>query len=229
MNSNSNNIINLLCNISEKKSENKTLNEIPISKFKREFLIDYNLNQTLISQKSIEDDDFYFNKNIIMSKEEIDELRNNLLGNKTNRINNENPIISNEKNKNLVSYKNGKIKIQQEEEDKKIENNNNDIIKLNHNVTIIYLLILQILSIIKKLLINSNLKISKQFDKNEKKYWFCILKYTYIITVNKLNDKITEIKRIKENNNSYDKILKSDILISKELNIIKSFLESHYK
>ena len=114
MNSNSNNIINLLCNISEKKSENKTLNEIPISKFKREFLIDYNLNQTLISQKSIEDDDFYFNKNIIMSKEEIDELRNNLLGNKTNRINNENPIISNEKNKNLVSYKNGKIKIQQE-------------------------------------------------------------------------------------------------------------------
>ena len=229
MNSNSNNIINLLCNISEKKSENKTLNEIPISKFKREFLIDYNLNQTLISQKSIEDDDFYFNKNIIMSKEEVEELRKNLLGNKTNRINNENPIISNEKNKNLVSYKNGKIKIQQEEEDKKIENNNNDIIKLNQNVTIIYLLILQILSIIKKLLINSNLKISKQFDKNEKKYWFCILKYTYIITVNKLNDKITEIKRVKENNNSYDKILKSDILISKELNIIKSFLESHYK
>ena len=230
MNSNSNNIINLLCNISEKKSENKTLNEIPISKFKREFLIDYNLNQTLISQKSIEDDDFYFNKNIIMSKEEVEELRKNLLGNKTNRINNENPIISNEKNKNLVSYKNGKIKIQQEEEDdKKVENNNNDIIKLNHNVTIIYLLILQILSIIKKLLINSNLKISKQYDKNEKKYWFCILKYTYIITVNKLNDKITEIKRVKENNNSYDKILKSDILISKELNIIKSFLESHYK
>ena len=229
MNSNSKNIINLLCNISDNFSENKTINEIPISKFKREFLIDYNLNQTLISQKSIEDDDFYFNKNIIMSKEEVDELRKNLLGNKTNRINNENPIINNEKNKNLVSYKNGKIKIQQEEEDKKIENNNNDIIKLNHNVTIIYLLILQILSIIKKLLINSNLKISKQFDKNEKKYWFCILKYTYIITVNKLNDKITEIKRIKENNNSYDKILKSDILISKELNIIKSFLESHYK
>ena len=143
MNSNSNNIINLLCNISEKKSENKTLNEIPISKFKREFLIDYNLNQTLISQKSIEDDDFYFNKNIIMSKEEVEELRKNLLGNKTNRINNENPIISNEKNKNLVSYKNGKIKIQQEEEeDKKNENNNNEIIKMNHNVTIIYLLIL---------------------------------------------------------------------------------------
>ena len=85
------------------------------------------------------------------------------------------------------------------------------------------------LSIIKKLLINSNLKISKQYDKNEKKYWFCILKYTYIITVNKLNDKITEIKRVKENNNSYDKILKSDILISKELNIIKTFLESQYK
>ena len=229
MNSNSKNIINLLCNISDNFYENKTINEIPISKFKREFLIDYNLNQTLISQKSIEDDDFYFNKNIIMSKEEVDELRKNLLGNKTNRINNENPIINNEKNKNLVSYKNGKIKIQQEEEDKKIENNNNDIIKLNHNVTIIYLLILQILSIIKKLLINSNLKISKQYDKHEKKYWFCILKCTYIITVNKLNDKITEIKRIKENNNSYDKILKSDILISKELNIIKSFLESHYK
>ena len=142
MNSNSKNIINLLCNISDNFSENKTINEIPISKFKREFLIDYNLNQTLISQKSIEDDDFYFNKNIIMSKEEVDELRKNLLGNKTNRINNENPIINNEKNKNLVSYKNGKIKIQQEEEDKKIENNNNDIIKLNHNVTIIYLLIL---------------------------------------------------------------------------------------
>ena len=142
MNSNSNNIISLLCNISDKFSENKNINEIPISKFKREFLIDYNLNQTLISQKSIEDDDFYFNKNIIMSKEEVDELRKNLLGNKTNRINIENPIINNENNKNLVSYKNGKIKIQQEEEDKKIENNNNDIIKLNHNVTIIYLLIL---------------------------------------------------------------------------------------
>ena len=143
MNSNSNNIINLLCNISDKFSGNKTINEIPISKFKREFLIDYNLNQTLISQKSIEDDDFYFNKNIIMSKEEVEELRKNLLGNKTNRINNENPIINNENNKNLVSYKNGKIKIQQEEEeDKKNENNNNEIIKMNHNVTIIYLLIL---------------------------------------------------------------------------------------
>ena len=142
MNSNSNKVINLLCNISDKFSENKTIKEISISKFKREFLIDYNLNQTLISQKSIEDDDFYFNKNIIMSKEEVEELRKNLLGNKTNRINIENPIINNENNKNFVSHKNGKIKIQQEEEDKKIENNNNDIIKLNHNVTIIYLLIL---------------------------------------------------------------------------------------
>ena len=132
------NIMNLLCNISNKLSENKNIKEIKLSKFKRDFLIDYSLNQTLIFQPSIEDDDFYFNKNIIMSKEEIDELRKNLLGNKTNRINNENPIISNEKNKNLVSYKNGKIKIQQEEEeDKKIENNN-DLIKLNYNVIFIY-------------------------------------------------------------------------------------------
>ena len=143
MNSNSNNIINLLCNISNKFSENKNINEIQLSKFKREFLIDYSLNQNLISETSIDDDDFYFKKNIIMSMDEVNELRKNLLGNKTNRFNNENPniIINNETNKNLVSYKNGKIKIQQEE-DKKIENNNNDIIKLNHNVTIIYLLIL---------------------------------------------------------------------------------------
>ena len=145
MNSNSNNIINLLCNISNKFSENKNINEIQLSKFKREFLIDYSLNQNLISETSIDDDDFYFKKNIIMSMDEVNELRKNLLGNKTNRFNNENPniIINNETNKNLVSYKNGKIKIQQEEEDdKKIENNNNDIIKLNHNVTFIYLFIL---------------------------------------------------------------------------------------
>jgi hypothetical protein len=144
MNSNSNNIINLLCNISNKFSENKNINEIQLSKFKREFLIDYSLNQNLISETSIDDDDFYFKKNIIMSMDEVNELRKNLLGNKTNRFNNENPniIINNETNKNLVSYKNGKIKIQQEEEDdKKIENNNNDIIKLNHNVTFIYLFI----------------------------------------------------------------------------------------
>ena len=144
MNSNSNNIINLLCNISDKFSGNKTINEIPISKFKREFLIDYSLNQNLISETSIDDDDFYFKKNIIISMDEVNELRKNLLGNKTNRFNNENPniIINNETNKNLVSYKNGKIKIQQEEEDdKKVENNNNDIIKLNHNVTFIYLFI----------------------------------------------------------------------------------------
>ena len=144
MNSNSNNIINLLCNISNKFSENKNINEIQLSKFKREFLVDYSLNQNLISETSIDDDDFYFKKNIIMSMDEVNELRKNLLGNKTNRFNNENPniIINNETNKNLVSYKNGKIKIQQEEEDdKKIENNNNDIIKLNHNVTFIYLFI----------------------------------------------------------------------------------------
>ena len=145
MNSNSNNIINLLYNISNKFSENKNINEIQLSKFKREFLIDYSLNQNLISETSINDDDFYFKKNIIMSMDEVNELRKNLLGNKTNRFNNENPniIINNETNKNLVSYKNGKIKIQQEEEDdKKVENNNNDIIKLNHNVTFIYLFIL---------------------------------------------------------------------------------------
>ena len=145
MNTNSNNIINLLCNNSKKFSENKNINEIQLSKFKREFLIDYSLNQNLISETSINDDDFYFKKNIIMSMDEVNELRKNLLGNKTNRFNNENPniIINNETNKNLVSYKNGKIKIQQEEEDdKKIENNNNDIIKLNHNVTFIYLFIL---------------------------------------------------------------------------------------
>ena len=145
MNTNSNNIINLLCNNSKKFSENKNINEIQLSKFKREFLIDYSLNQNLISETSIDDDDFYFKKNIIMSMDEVNELRKNLLGNKTNRFNNENPniIINNETNKNLVSYKNGKIKIQQEEEDdKKIENNNNDIIKLNHNVTFIYLFIL---------------------------------------------------------------------------------------
>ena len=144
-NSNSNNIINLLCNISNKFSENKNINEIQLSKFKREFLIDYSLNQNLISETSIDDDDFYFKKNIIMSMDEVNELRKNLLGNKTNRFNNENPniIINNETNKNLVSYKNGKIKIQQEEEDdKKVENNNNDIIKLNHNVIFIYLFIL---------------------------------------------------------------------------------------
>ena len=144
MNSNSNNIINLLCNISNKFSENKNINEIQLSKFKREFLIDYSLNHNLISETSIDDDDFYFKKNIIMSMDEVNELRKNLLGNKTNRFNNENPniIINNETNKNLVSYKNGKIKIQQEEEDdKKVENNNNDIIKLNHNVTFIYLFI----------------------------------------------------------------------------------------
>ena len=144
MNSNSNNIINLLCNISNKFSENKNINEIQLSKFKREFLIDYSLNQNLISETPIDDDDFYFKKNIIISMDEVNELRKNLLGNKTNRFNNENPniIINNETNKNLVSYKNGKIKIQQEEEDdKKIENNNNDIIKLNHNVTFIYLFI----------------------------------------------------------------------------------------
>ena len=144
MNSNSNNIINLLCNISNKFSENKNINEIQLSKFKREFLIDYSLNQNLISETSIDGDDFYFKKNIIMSMDEVNELRKNLLGNKTNRFNNENPniIINNETNKNLVSYKNGKIKIQQEEEDdKKIENNNNDIIKLNHNITFIYLFI----------------------------------------------------------------------------------------
>ena len=145
MNTNSNNIINLLCNNSKKFSENKNINEIQLSKFKREFLIDYSLNQNLISETSIDDDDFYFKKNIIMSMDEVNELRKNLLGNKTNRFNNENPniIINNETNKNLVSYKNGKIKIQQEEEeDKKTENNNNDIIKLNHNVTFIYLFIL---------------------------------------------------------------------------------------
>ena len=145
MNSNSNNIISLLCNISDKFSENKNINEIQLSKFKREFLIDYSLNQNLISETSIDDDDFYFKKNIIMSMDEVNELRKNLLGNKTNRFNNENPniIINNETNKNLVSYKNGKIKIQQEEEDdKNVENNNNDIIKLNHNVTFIYLFIL---------------------------------------------------------------------------------------
>ncbi len=144
MNSNSNNIINLLYSISNKFSENKNINEIQLSKLKREFLIDYSLNQNLISETSIDDDDFYFKKNIIMSMDEVNELRKNLLGNKTNRFNNENPniIINNETNKNLVSYKNGKIKIQQEEEDdKKIENNNNDIIKLNHNVTFIYLFI----------------------------------------------------------------------------------------
>ena len=145
MNSNSNNIINLLCNISNKFSENKNINEIQLSKFKREFLIDYSLNQNLISETSINDDDFYFKKNIIMSMDEVNELRKNLLGNKTNRFNDENPniIINNETNNNLVWYKNGKIKIQQEEEDdKKVENNNNDIIKLNHNVTFIYLFIL---------------------------------------------------------------------------------------
>jgi hypothetical protein len=139
MNSNSNNIINLLCNISNKFSENKNINEIQLSKFKREFLIDYSLNQNLISETSINDDDFYFKKNIIMSMDEVNELRKNLLGNKTNRFNNENPNINinNENNKNLVSYNNGKIKIQQEEEDKKIENNN-DLIKLNYNVIFIY-------------------------------------------------------------------------------------------
>ena len=134
------NIMNLLCNISNKLSENKNIKEIKLSKFKRDFLIDYSLNQTLTFQPSIEDDDFYFKKNVLMSKEEINELRQNLLGNKTNRFNNENPNINinNENNKNLVSYNNGKIKIQQEEEeDKKIENNN-DLIKLNYNVIFIY-------------------------------------------------------------------------------------------
>ena len=134
------NIMNLLCNISNKLSENKNIKEIKLSKFKRDFLIDYSLNQTLIFQPSKEDDDFYFKKNVLMSKEEINELRQNLLGNKTNRFNNENPNINinNENNKNLVSYNNGKIKIQQEEEkDKKIENNN-DLIKLNYNVIFIY-------------------------------------------------------------------------------------------
>jgi hypothetical protein len=78
--------------------------------------------------------------------------------------------------------------------------------------------------VINKLLCGFNIKINKLYDKNEKKYWFGILRFTYVITVNKYNNQITEIKRVKDNN-FIDKVLNSYDSITNELIKIKNFLE----
>ena len=75
---------------------------------------------------------------------------------------------------------------------------------------------------IKKLLLNLNLQINKQYCKVNKKYSFNISNILFVITMNSDNYKITEIYKKKGKN---EKRIISEKLISKELIDIINYLQ----
>ena len=139
-NFNSKEVIKNLCNISDKFEKNTFLSENKLKNLTRFFMTDYSANKYFINSSLDDDFDFIKKKEMQMSYEQINELRNNLLRIKKKRFDNEEHTLHcNQNNQNLVSYVNGKIKIQQEEENYKKQNNTNiDVIQLNLNVIFIF-------------------------------------------------------------------------------------------
>ena len=190
-------------------------NNEKINNFKRKILIDYSNNITFIlPYKPKENTILCENKSLdnIIQKEI---LQNNLkLGNKKNReiskLEYEQYNKSNEESKSIAISQNKVIEYKTFENDKLKDGNDN--IKFNYkNFTLI-----------KKLLIELNFKINKEYNKVYKKYFFYLSKILFIITINNNEHKVTEILEKKGNKEIK---LNTEKYITKELSYIKMYLE----
>lgn len=204
---------NKLMNLMNKFS-NVINKEENIKSFQRKILIDYSNNITFIlpyksKKNNILTDNKSFNN--IIQKET---LKNNLiLGNKIqreiNKLEYEQYNKSNEEGKSREISRDKIIEIKKFENDKLKDN---DVIKFNYNN----------FTFIKKLLIELNFKINKEYNKVYKKYFFYLSNILFIITINKIDLKIIEILEKKGNKETK---LNTEKYITKELAYIKSYLE----
>ena len=189
---------NKLMNLMNKFS-NVINKEENIKSFQRKILIDYSNNITFILP-------YKSKKNNILTD---NKSFNNKILREINKLEYEQYNKSNEEGKSIEISRDKLIEIKKFENDKLKDN---DVIKFNYNN----------FTFIKKLLIELNFKINKEYNKVYKKYFFYLSNILFIITINKIDLKIIEILEKKGNKETK---LNTEKYITKELAYIKSYLE----
>ncbi len=205
---------NQLKNSMKKFSNVQNKNE-NIKSFQRKILTDYSNNITFMLPNKLKKNTILCENKSLDNINQKESINNNLiLGNKKHReiskLEYEKYNKRNEEGKSIEIYQNKLMEF------KKSENDNfkddNEIIKLNYKN----------LSLIKKLLIELNFKINKEYNKVYKKYSFYLSNILFIITINNADLKITEILEKKEKKETK---LNKEKNITKELAYIKWYLE----
>ena len=205
---------NQLKNSMKKFSNVQNKNE-NIKSFQRKILTDYSNNITFMLPYKLKKNTILCENKSLDNINQKESINNNLiLGNKKHReiskLEYEKYNKRNEEGKSIEIYQNKLMEF------KKSENDNfkddNEIIKLNYKN----------FSLIKKLLIELNFKINKEYNKVYKKYSFYLSNILFIITINNADLKITEILEKKEKKETK---LNKEKNVTKELAYIKWYLE----